>query len=778
MRLFKNVLSLAAVAAVASACSRDDLQGPSGSPQLPANLTYGTEVSSLSAPVGSQVAVAVFSENAANAPVITLQGDLHFDASRLAYAGQVIDGAYVPVNASAASQGAIKMMALKLPELDRRAATFVFTVKAPNYDKGLGFALQEVSTPAGETVTKGREIAVHAAADLAVSDVAAPMTIERWTDALVAEGFKAEPTVFGAKVAGAGTIYGDVNLSGTVSAADVTYLGNVAVGNITLNDPAANRDGILAGNVAPNNSADGTTVGFGDPCRPGVDCSAAAPFTQTGFGSISSADIGQIAQEAVGIDRPVVGVQIPGKGTTASNRVIIPQGIITGAQCTATPGLCNWTRDNVYQLDGVVQYGSGAVLNIQAGTRIEGNTAINPNALYIRRDAQIFAQGEANAPIVFTCTAAVKTKGCWGGVGIAGNAPVNLQDPAAGAAPDFARNPGGGGNTRILEGPVNLEYGGNNPTDNSGVVRYAIIEYGGFIVGVNNELNNLSLGGVGSGTTIEYVQVHAGLDDGFELFGGTVNARYIYMTANSDDNFDWSFGWQGAAQDIIIQADSLDGDKGLEGDNTEGTGVTFNELPRTNGPIYNFTMVGSLFPTGTATRPGIPANNSVNTAIHQRRGNMSQISNFVIAGYPSVLRVNDVATCTGAATDPYVRNSTLIENTALGNNGVGDTPNPTNCATGVDGAGILSNPVNNNTVIASVAGQLVRPYDVIAPDFRPVAGSTTATGSVAAPPAVNPGNFIQARTYRGAVPPATAATQNNMVWYMGWVRGWQNSTTP
>jgi hypothetical protein len=280
---------------------------------------------------------------------------------------------------------------------------------------------------------------------------------------------------------------------------------------------------------------------------------------------------------------------------------------------------------------------------------------------------------------------------------------------------------------------------------------------------------------VGSGTTLEYIQLHAGLDDGFELFGGTVNARYLYMTANSDDNFDWSFGWQGSAQFVIIQADSLDGDKGLEGDNSEnitGYTATFNELPRTNGPIYNFTLAGGLYPTGNTVRPGITAGNSVNDAIHIRRGNWSQLSNFVITGYRSVMNLDDAATCTGAATDPFVRNSTLIENTVLGNADAGDPV----CQTGADEAAVLNNAANNNTVLASVTGQLIRPYDVLSPDFRPVAGSTTATGSVAAPPAGN--TFIQTVTYRGAVPPATAVTQNNISWYMGWTRGWQSATEP
>jgi hypothetical protein len=594
------------------------------------------------------------------------------------------------------------------------------------------------------------------------------MSTADWSAHLVAAGYAAEggARTGAALTPGAGTKYGDVNLSGTITSGDVTYLGNVSVGNTTLADPATNRDGVLAGNVTPNNGGDGTLVGLNDPCRPGVTCSGGV---ETGPGDVSGADVGQIAQEAVGIDRPVVGVAIPGR-TAATNRVIIPQGIYTTSDCQPAGTIpCTWTRGNIYQLDGVVQFDGGVNLVIEEGTRIEGNTAINPNALYIRRGATIQAVGSALAPIVFTCTAATKTKGCWGGLAIAGNAPVNLQQTGAAAAPNNTRNPGGGGNTRLLEGPVNMDFGGSNAADSSGVLKYVRIEYAGFVVGANNELNGLTLGGVGSKTVIDYVQIHAGLDDGIEFFGGTVKPKHLYLTANSDDSFDWSFGWQGQAQYVIIQQDTLDADKGLEGDNSEGTGATFNESPRTNGPLYNFTMIGAADPLSTNGNivGGVP--NNVNDAVHIRRGNWSVLGNSIIASFPTVLDLDDAATCTNAATDPKVINTTLIANSALGNS---DGSDPV-CSTGSDEPSVLNNAANNNTVVASMTGQLIRPFDVISPDVRPVAGSTTATGSVATVPA-----GLDQTTYRGAVPPATAVTQNNISWYMGWTRGWTSATNP
>ena len=239
-----------------------------------------------------------------------------------------------------------------------------------------------------------------------------------WTQFLADAGYRTEAgTPDGFKSIGSTTRFGDVNISGTISNADVTYLGNVAVGNITLNDPTANRDGVIGGNVVPNN-----LPGLGEPgdgCRPGVVCAAGA---ETGPGDITGADVGQVALEAlpIPVDRPVVGEIVPGRGGVVPGLVVIPQapgdGIYDATDCgVALP--CTWTAANTYRLDGIVELGGGIVLNIEAGTRIEGNSAVNPSALYIRRDAQIFANGTALQPIVFTCTAAVKVKGCYMEIG-------------------------------------------------------------------------------------------------------------------------------------------------------------------------------------------------------------------------------------------------------------------------------------------------------------------------------------------------------------------------
>ncbi len=769
---WRSALWLAATVAVA-ACGKDVPSGP-GEDQVPpgsTNFASGIEISSRSAPVGDIIALNVIQQGETPEPVLAMQGFLRFDPAALEYVGQVTDNStMVVINEQDAARGTIRLLALRLPALQRTAAGFAFRVKSANYAGSLRFQLEAAS------LRDAREITSAPALELAVApSLRAPegrkIPMEEWFKLLERQGMAAENGPRLMSIIGTGTRFGDVNGNNAVNSTDVGYLASVAVGNTTLHDPTANRDGIIAGNVAPFN-----LPGLGEPgdgCRPGVVCSGG---TETGPGVINSTDVAQIAQEAVGLVVDVVGEIIPGRGAAPPGVVIIPQapgdGIYDAADCgVAIP--CTWTAANTYRLDGIVELGGGIVLTIEAGTRVEGNSAVNPSALYIRRDAQIFANGTALQPIVFTCTAATKVKGCWAGLAVAGNAPVNLQQSGSPAAPDFARNPGGGGNTRLLEGTTAgtapaMDFGGNNPADNSGTIRYTRIEYGGFVVGTNNELNGLTLGGVGSGTTLEFIQIHGGLDDGIEFFGGTANARNLLLTGNSDDAFDWSFGWQGSAQFVIVQQDSLDSEKGLEGDNSEGTGATFNETPRTNGPLYNFTLVGTLFPSSTSGAPG----NNVNDAVHVRRGNRSELANSVIVGFPVAYDLDDAPTCANAAGDPAIRNTTLIANVALGNS---DGSDPV-CLTGATEGDIINAAANANTVLASVTGELVRPFDYTAPDFRPIAGSTTATGTVAAPPAGNA--FIQATTFRGAVPPAALVTQNNMAWYMGWTRGFQSATQP
>ena len=197
-------------------------------------------------------------------------------------------------------------------------------------------------------------------------------------------------------------------------------------------------------------------------------------------------------------------------------------------------GDVTWTANNTYVLDGFVFVEDGETLTIEPGTVIKGKPgqAENSSALIIAQGGKIYANGTPSKPIIFTAEAdnlngnlPLDTRGLWGGVIVLGKAGINT---ATGVGQ--------------IEGIPSTEprgaYGGNDDTDNSGVIRYVSIRYGGTDIGEGNEINGLTMAGVGSGTRIEYVEVFNNKDDGFEWFGGTVNCKYLVSAFNGDDAFD------------------------------------------------------------------------------------------------------------------------------------------------------------------------------------------------------------------------------------------------
>ena len=178
------------------------------------------------------------------------------------------------------------------------------------------------------------------------------------------------------------------------------------------------------------------------------------------------------------------------------------------------------SADTAYILTGLYYVDSTYSLTIQPGTVVFGDTGA---ALVISRGAKIFANGSAQSPIVFTSNKAPgqRRSGDWGGVLILGKAPANKVNPL------------------IEGGIIGGSYGGNDPNDNSGVFRYVRIEFGGYRFQINNEVNGLTMGGVGAATEIHHVQVSYADDDAFEWFGGTVNARHLVAYGTTDDEFDY-----------------------------------------------------------------------------------------------------------------------------------------------------------------------------------------------------------------------------------------------
>jgi hypothetical protein len=277
------------------------------------------------------------------------------------------------------------------------------------------------------------------------------------------------------------------------------------------------------------------------------------------------------------------------------------------------------TANNLYQLNGKVEIGNGSstnTLTIQPGTTVFGGTAFD--FIVIQQNADIVAEGTSTAPITFTARADVEgtadidsDRGLWGGLVINGLAPIN--DCPEGAA--------GGSAECTKEGEANSgTFGGDDPADSSGSLRYVVVKYAGSNVDPENQLNGIAFQGTGSGTIVEFVQVHNNLDDGIEFFGGTTSGKYIVLTGNADDSLDWTDGWQGSLQYVIIDQADDTGDNGIEADSREGDE---NAQPRSAPRIANMTINGN---------PG-------ERGIRLRRGTGLELYNSVVQGSDSCLRI-------------------------------------------------------------------------------------------------------------------------------------------
>jgi len=310
-----------------------------------------------------------------------------------------------------------------------------------------------------------------------------------------------------------------------------------------------------------------------------------------------------------------VQAQCPATGTVISVGTGTPAK--SGFDITAST---TWTRNNIYLLNGAVYVNNGVTLTIEPGTIIKGDLT-NQGALIIRQGGRINAVGTPTQPIVFTSNqpAGSRAPGDWGGVIICGRAPVNLPG-----------NP-------TIEGGVVANFGGTDPLDNSGTLQYVRIEYGGVAFALNNEINGLTLGGVGAGTTIDHVQVTGSGDDSFEWFGGTVNAKYLISLGATDDDFDTDNGFSGRVQYGLSVRDPRRGDtasggvsNGFESDN-DATGTT--NTPTTSAVFSNMSIF--LPPTPAAASP---FSNSDGALI--RRGSSESIFNSVFIGRPYGVELN------------------------------------------------------------------------------------------------------------------------------------------
>lgn len=237
--------------------------------------------------------------------------------------------------------------------------------------------------------------------------------------------------------------------------------------------------------------------------------------------------------------------------------ILFSQTVVTITDASIEAGQqVTWTSDKEYLLDGLVFVEENAALTIQAGTVIRGiktpTTGDNTSALIIARGGKIMAVGTRENPIIFTAEnddlndlndlpAGGIGRGQWGGVILLGYAGLNTTTGVGqieGIDPNNPKGKYGGGD----------QTGGPNDNDNSGVIRYVSIRHGGSEIGAGNEINGLTMGGVGDGTVLEYIEVFANLDDGYEWFGGTVNTKYLVAAYCGDDAYDYDEGFRGKGQ--------------------------------------------------------------------------------------------------------------------------------------------------------------------------------------------------------------------------------------
>jgi hypothetical protein len=401
-------------------------------------------------------------------------------------------------------------------------------------------------------------------------------------------------------------------------------------------------------------------------------------------------------------------VRVPG----VDKPVVVVTGEVRGTE--------TWTSANYYVLRGAVFVADGATLDIQPGTRVIGESG-SVGTLIVRRGGRLNARGTRDAPIVFTSDqpAGSRARGDWGGIIINGRAPVNIE--------------GGEG---VGEADTGV-YGGDDPNDNSGSMRYVRVEFAGVEFSPDNELNGIAFQGVGRGGTYEFIQVHMNRDDAFEWFGGTADIKYAVASNAADDSFDWTFGWQGRAQFLAVHQRSDDADWGIEADNNE---FNNNLLPRAHPQIYNITICGD--PDRTEGAESV-------RAVLFRRGTAVTFRNFLIAGSKTLGMQID-----GAATLDQVNSGT----TQIGAGVIAGPATPLHASV----APFVASGRFPNVRVGQGAGLSAACFNHENPDFQPTAVATLAGGQLAPIQPPNDG-FFEPVTFIGAVPPRPSDN-----WMDGW----------
>lgn len=382
-----------------------------------------------------------------------------------------------------------------------------------------------------------------------------------------------------------------------------------------------------------------------------------------------------------------------------------------------------WTSNNVYLLQGQIYVKNNAILTIEPGTVIMGDKNSTGAGLFITQGAKIMAEGTATSPIVFTSNQPATNRGLgdWGGIILMGKANVNTP-----------------GDTAHIEGiaPINETRfgGGANPddNDNSGILKYVRIEFGGYIYQPNKEINGLTFGAVGRGTTIDYVQVSFANDDAFEWFGGTVNCKHLVSYRNLDDDFDTDNGFSGKVQFGVSLRDpsfadnpSVSTSEGFESDNDASGSLS---TPVTSAVFSNMTLIGPYRGNKLST---IAAGYRRGARI--RRNSQQKVLNSIFMDHKNGVMID------GTLCENNASNNTLQfkNNIVAGYSGRAAETNTTVTAFTQSVTTWFAQSPNDS--LSTTTGILTTPYNYLTPDYRPATNS----------PALATASFTDATIFNG-----------------------------
>ncbi len=425
-------------------------------------------------------------------------------------------------------------------------------------------------------------------------------------------------------------------------------------------------------------------------------------------------------------------------------------------------------KQNTYILKGLVYMVGNHTMTVEAGTTVKGSfSGSDVASLIITRGSKLTAIGTPTEPIIFTSASPNPQSGDWGGIVLCGKAPINT---SYNGVSGLYQVEGGidNANGDGLAGSGDATVPTAVPADNSGTLQYVRIEWAGYAFQPDKEINSLTMAGVGSGTTIDHVEVTYAKDDAYEWFGGTVNCKYLIAYKTQDDDFDTDNGYSGKVQFGLIIRDSLIADisrsEAFESDNNS-TGTTAS--PKTSAIFSNITAIG---PRATLNNIG---STLFRAGAHIRRNSAISLYNSIIMGWPLGIEIDAT---TGTSTALNIEDSSLrLRNVTLAGNTVNTKFAGTAGATITNDAAFttwFTNSFYNNDLLLNTSdAKLIQPFNYSAPDPTPFAGANgnqkiLTGGGFTDPKFTNDTFFDKTVTFRGGIAPAGELAS----WWKGWTK--------